>query len=249
VVLASKVGLPMGPGADEHGLSPAAITRGIEESLRRLRTDYLDLYYLHQPDYSVPIEESLAVMERLVQAGKVRHLGASNYAAWQVVQLLSLAEKNGWRPVQVMQPMYNLLARGIDQEFLPMCREFELAVVVYNPLAGGLLTGKHGSTPLPGTRFDRQANYRDRYWHAANFAALAELTLAAQAAGRSLTSLALGWLAHHAGIDSVILGASSLKQLQENLAALDDGPLPPEAVEACNRVWEKLRGPVPKYNR
>jgi aryl-alcohol dehydrogenase-like predicted oxidoreductase len=250
VVLATKVGIKMGEGPDASGLSQAAIMRGIEDSLRRLRTDHVDLYYLHQPDTTIRPEESLEAMDRLVRAGKVRYLGASNYAAWQVCRLLWLAEQNGWQPLSVVQPLYNVLARGIEPEFLPMCREFGLAVVAYNPLAGGLLTGKHRfEAPLPGSRFERMPAYRDRYWHRANFAAVQELSDAARAAGRSLVSLALGWLLHHAGIDGVILGASSLEQLQQNLAAVEDGPLPPELVAACDQVWAALRGVGPTYNR
>ena len=250
VILATKVGIKMADGPDASGLSQAAITKGIEDSLRRLRTDYVDLYYLHQPDDAVRPEESLKAMDRLVRAGKGRFLGASNYAAWQVCHLLGLAEKNGWQPLSVVQPVYNLLARGIEQEFLPMCREFGLAVVAYNPLAGGLLTGKHRiEAPQPGTRFEKMPVYRDRYWHPAHFEAVRELSDLARAAGRSLVSLALGWLRHHAGVDGVLLGASRLEQLHENLAALNDGRLPPELVVACDKVWAALRGVGPQYNR
>lgn len=250
VILATKVGNKMGEGPDDRGLSRAAIRKGIEDSLRRLRTDYVDLYYLHQPDYTVPLEKSLEAMDRLVHAGKIRFLGASNYAGWQVCRMLWLAERNGWQSVRVLQPMYNLVARGIEQEFLPMCRAFGLAVVAYNPLAGGLLTGKHQlEAPQPGTRFDRMPVYRDRYWNAANFAVVRELSERAQTAGRSLLSVALGWLLHHTGIDGIILGASRQEQLQQNLAALDDGPLPLDLVSACDRVWQGLRGVAPPYNR
>ncbi len=250
VVLATKVGNKMGDGADERGLSRTAIVKGIEDSLRRLRTDHVDLYYLHQPDYAVRLEESLEALDQLVRAGKVRFLGASNYASWQVCRMLWLAERNGWQPVRVMQPMYNVIARGIEQEFLPACREFGLAVVAYNPLAGGLLTGKHRpEAPLPDTRFVRMPVYRDRYWHPANFEAVQQLSALAQAAGRSLVSLALGWLLHHAGVAGIILGASRLEQLRQNLEALKDGPLPPETAAACDRVWDGLRGVCPPYNR
>jgi aryl-alcohol dehydrogenase-like predicted oxidoreductase len=250
VILATKVGNRMGDGPDEHGLSPAAIAKGVEDSLRRLRTDRIDLYYLHQPDYAVRPEETLAALDRLVRAGKVRFVGASNYASWQVCRLLWLAEANGWPRVEVVQPMYNVIARGVESEFLPMCREFGLAVVAYNPLAGGLLTGKHQpEAPEPDTRFTRMPFYRDRYWHAANFEAVRELADAARAAGRSLVSLALGWLLHHTVVDGIILGASRLEQLRQNLDALADGPLPPETAAACDRVWGALRGVTPKYNR
>src|SRR6266498_5706690 len=164
VVLASKVRGKMGEAPDEIGLSRAAIFRAIDDSLRRLCTDHLDLYYLHQPDWSVPIEESLEAMDRLVRAGKVRYPASSNYAGWQVVEMLSIAEKNGYTPATVTQPMYNLLARGIEQEYLAMCQRFGVATVVYNPLAGGLLTGKQtGQQPLAGTRFDKNEMYLNRY--------------------------------------------------------------------------------------
>src|SRR6266404_3733577 len=166
LVLASKVRGKMGDGADQNGLSRAAITRGIEDSLRRLQTDYLDLYYLHQPDYAVPIEESLEAVDRLVKQGKVRYPASSNYSGWQVCEMQWIAEKNGFRPATVTQPMYNLLARGIEQEYQEMARRFGVSTVVYNPLAGGLLTGKQKrDAPLEGTRFDKNQMYLNRYWH------------------------------------------------------------------------------------
>jgi len=250
LVLASKVFFPMGEGADRRGLSRAAILRAIDESLTRLGADYLDLYYLHAPDYSVPLEETLATLDELVKAGKIRYPASSNYAAWQVERMLWLAERNGYQPAWITQPMYNLLARGIEQEYLPMCREFGVSTVVYNPLAGGLLTGKHPKqAPLAGSRFDDNQLYLDRYWHPAYFDAVADLRRVAEQAGRSLVSLSLNWLLHHTGIDCVILGASRLEQLEENLNALEDGPLSPETLAACDTVWAKLRGITPKYNR
>lgn len=250
VVLASKVAAKMGDAPDQSGLSRAAIARAIDESLRRLQTDYLDLYYLHWPDYAVPLEESLEAMSALVRAGKVRHIAASNYASWQMCRMLWLAAERKLPAVTVTQPMYNLLSRGIEQEFLPMCREFGLATVVYNPLAGGLLTGKQSfAAPLPGTRFDLMKGYLDRYWHEANFTAVQELAAIAREAGRSPVSLALNWVLQHSPVDAMILGASKLAHLQDNLRAIEEGALPPDAVAACDRVWARLRGPSPKYNR
>ncbi|HVX66919.1 MAG TPA: aldo/keto reductase, partial [Bryobacteraceae bacterium] len=163
VVLASKVRSRMGEAPNQCGLSRAAILKAVDESLTRLGTDYLDLYYLHMPDYGVPIEETLAAMDELVRAGKVRYPATSNYASWQVTQMLWVAERYNYQPAWIAQPMYNLLARGIEQEFLPMCREFGISTVVYNPLAGGLLTGKpRRDQPLPGTRFDNNPMYLDR---------------------------------------------------------------------------------------
>jgi aryl-alcohol dehydrogenase-like predicted oxidoreductase len=250
VVLASKVRNKMGEGPDLAGLSRAAIFRAIEDSLRRLGTDYVDLYYLHLPDYDVPIEESLEAMQTLVQQGKVRYVASSNYAAWQVVEMLWIAEKKGYQPAKITQPMYNLIARGIEQEYLPMCKHFGVASVVYNPLAGGLLTGKQNfSEPLPGTRFDKNKMYLDRYWHQADFEAVEELKKIATRAGRSLISLALNWLYYHTPIESIILGASKIEHLDQNLAVLADGPLDEPTLKSCDDVWAKLRGPTPKYNR
>ena len=250
IVLASKVGIRTGLQADEEGLSRAAILNGIENSLRRLGTDYLDIYYLHTPDYHTRLEESLATMEDLVRQGKVRCLGASNYASWQVCRMLWLAEQNGWQPVRIVKPMYNLLSRGIEQELLPMCKQFSLATAVYNPLAGGLLTGKHRiEATLPGTRFDGNEVYRNRYWHAATFAAIGGLAAVANEAGTSLVGLSLRWLLQQSPIDTVILGASRLEQLEENLVAVERGSLPAEAIETCDRIWLQLRGASPQYNR
>src|SRR5262245_15120041 len=250
VILASKVGIKNAQLPDEGGLSKAAIFQAIENTLRRLKTDYVGLYYLPQPDYAVPFDESLAALDRLVKSGKVRFIGASAFASWQVCRMLWLAENSGWQPVTVMQPMYNLLARGIDQEFLPMCESFGLPVVPYNPLAGGLLTGKHTpAAPLPGSRFERMPFYRDRYWHASIFEAVSELTKIAAAADRTLRPFALGWLLQNQNVTSVILGASNLRHLEENLAVLDGSQLPPEAITACDEVWRKLRGITPQYNR
>ncbi|MGH7995582.1 MAG: aldo/keto reductase, partial [Opitutaceae bacterium] len=250
VVLASKIGGKMGPEPDEAGLSKAAILRAVEASLARIQTDYLDLCYFHWPNYSVPIEESLAAMGELVRQGKVRHVGVSNYASWQHCRMLWTAERDRLPRVGVTQAMFNLLARGIEQELLPMCSTCGVSTVVYNPLAGGLLTGKQpAGSPLPGTRFDQNPAYRDRYWHAANFEAVRKLEAAAKAAGRSSISLALGWILHHTSADCVVLGASRLEQLRENLQAAAEGPLPAETVAACDAVWADLRGPSPKYNR
>lgn len=250
LVIASKVFFKMGESADQQGLSRKAIVRAIEESLERLGTDYLDLYYFHAPDHHVPIEESMEAMESLVTQGKVRYPASSNYAGWQVVEMLWLARDRGWHAPYVSQPMYNLLARGIEQEYLAMCKKFGVSTVVYNPLAGGLLTGKHQQENVtPGTRFDQNKLYQDRYWHQQYFHAVEQLRTIAQQAGRSLVSLALNWLLHHTASDCIILGASRLDQLNENLATVDDGPLAEDVLRACDEVWQNLRGPLPVYNR
>lgn len=251
VILATKVRCKMGEGADEAGLSRAAIHKAIDASLRRLGTDYVDLYYLHWPDYDVPIEETLAATDELVRAGKVRYTAISNYAAWQVCEILWIAEKNGYKPPRISQPMYNLLARGIEDEYLPFCRKFGMAVIPYNPLAGGLLTGKHSRAkgPIEGTRFDKNQLYLTRYWHADYFDAVEELHAIARDAGKTLVELSLQWLLGREQVDSVILGASRVEQLEENLKACEGTLRDPATLQRCDAVWARLRGVTPKYNR
>ncbi|MEO6965761.1 MAG: aldo/keto reductase [Acidobacteriaceae bacterium] len=250
VILASKVHGSMGPAPDQHGLSRVAIRRAVEESLRRLQTDYLDVYYLHQPDYAVPIEETLATMDELVRAGKVRWVATSNYASWQVCEMLNLADRHGYKPAPIAQQMYNLIARGLEQEFISFAKRHNVSVIAYNPLAGGLLTGKHSQSQIiPGTRFDGNRMYQDRYWHPKNFEAVSALTAIAKKAGRSIISLAFGWLLQQQEVDCVILGASRPEQLEQNLAACQEGPIAPELIRECDDVWHQLRGPFPAYNR
>ncbi len=251
VILASKVRGKMGDAPDEEGLSRAAMHKAIDASLQRLGTDYVDLYYLHQPDYAAAIEETLETMQELVRAGKVRFPAISNYAAWQVTEVNWICEKKGYQPYFISQPMYNLIARGIEEEYLPFCKRFGVAVVPYNPLAGGLLTGKHSSAsgPTAGTRFDGNKMYQDRYWLDDDFAAVEELRRIAKEAGKTLVQLALQWLLSQPVVDSIILGASRLEQLQENLKAAQGGVLDQPILSRCDAVWKRLRGITPKYNR
>jgi 1-deoxyxylulose-5-phosphate synthase len=251
VVLASKVCYRMGEAPDDAGLSRAAIRKALEASLKRLGTDYLDLYYLHWPDYNTPIEETLEAMDEAVRSGKVRYPAISNYAAWQVAEIFCTANERGYRPPHVSQPMYNLLARGIEDEYIPFARRFGVSLVVYNPLAGGLLTGKHSREkgPLAGTRFDSNQLYMGRYWHDDYLAAVGELREIAADAGKTLVELALQWLLGQRQVDSVILGASRPEQLAENLKACESGSLDATTVARCDEVWRRLRGVTPKYNR
>jgi aryl-alcohol dehydrogenase-like predicted oxidoreductase len=251
VVLASKVRGKMGDAPGDEGLSRDAITKAIDASLKRLGTDYVDLYYLHLPDYAAPVEETLETMQELVRAGKVRFPAVSNYAAWQVCEILWICEKRGYQPYFISQPMYNLLARGIEEEYLPFCQRFGVAVVPYNPLAGGLLTGKHSrqSGPPPGTRFDGNKMYQDRYWLDDDFAAVEELRAVAREAGKTLVELALQWLLSQPLVDSIILGASRVEQLEENLKAAEGARLEKPVLSRCDIVWKRLRGITPKYNR
>ncbi len=249
VVLATKVRGRMKTPKEYGGLSPQAIRYAAEESLRRLGTDYIDIYYLHQPDYAVEIEETLGAMDDLRREGKIRFVATSNYAAWQMAEIAAISARRGFPAPAVAQPMYNCLARGIEQEYLPFTKRYGIANVCYNPLAGGLLSGKQSlaAGPLAGTRFDFNAVYRKRFWHPAYFEAVEALRAVAARCGVSPVELALRWLASRA--DCLIVGASRFEHLTENLASCAGGALPDEALESCDAVWEQLRGPTPRYNR
>ena len=251
VVLASKVRGKMGEEPDDVGLKRSAIRKAVDASLKRLQTEHVDLYYLHQPDWETGIEETLAAMAELVQEGKIRYPATSNYASWQIARMLWISENHGYAPPTVSQPMYNLLARGIEQEYLACCKEFGVAVVPYNPLAGGLLTGKHKpqGPPTPGTRFDGNKMYQDRYWNADYFSAVEEVAAIAQRAGMFMVELSFRWLLSQPMVDSVILGATRLEQLEENFHACQGPPLSEDVLKECDGVWERLKGVVPKYNR
>jgi 1-deoxyxylulose-5-phosphate synthase len=251
VVLASKVGVRAGTEPEDAGLSRPAIRKAVNATLKRLATDYLDLYFLHVPDPATPIEDTLAVMEDLVQEGKVRYPAVSNFASWQVLRAMWHCDNRGYTPPMVTQQMYSLLTRGIEDEYLAFSRAYGLGLMVYSPLAAGLLTGKHRGSPQPpaGTRFEGNAVYRERYWHPEYMDAVEVLVDVAADAGLTLPELALRWLLAQPQVDSVILGATSLAQLEENLDSCEGPPPEPGAIERCDSIWEKLRGVSPRYNR
>ncbi len=249
VLLATKVRGRMKTPTEYIGLSPESIRHAAEESLRRLGTDYIDLYYLHMPDYDVDIEETLGAMDELRRAGKIRFIATSNYSAWQMAEMTAVSQAKGFQAPTVAQPMYNCVARGIEPEYLPYTTRYGVTNVCYNPLAGGLLSGKQSleAGPIPGTRFDGNAMYQKRFWKQAYFDAVESLRRVADGLGISLVELSLRWVVHRT--DCVILGASKFNHLAANLAAFDRDDLPSEAIDACNEVWADLRGPTPQYNR
>lgn len=251
VILASKVRGAMGNPVRYEGLSRQAIRVSVEESLRRLGTDYLDLLYLHMPDAGTPITETLETVDALRREGKIRYGATSNYAAWQICEIFSLCEKNGWDNLPVSQPMYNALARGIEQEYIPFAKRYGVSMVVYNPLAGGLLTGKQSLDrgPIAGSRFDGNERYLNRYWHKTYFDAVEAMKAVAERAGRPLLEIAFRWLLDRDSVDSVILGASKMEHLEANIKAAESSPLDAEVHKECDAVWEDLRGPTPFYNR
>jgi aryl-alcohol dehydrogenase-like predicted oxidoreductase len=253
--VATKAGMP-GPDVPDGAapLSAKALRSCLEASLRRLGMDHVDLYYLHKPDRATSIAETLGVLGEFVAEGKVRQIGVSNYAAWQIADLRSLAAVNGWPQPVVAQQLYNVLSRRIEDEYTEFATTHSVATVVYNPLAGGLLTGKHqpgnpGNAGRFGHGTPMGAMYRDRYWSAEVFEAVGELSEAAAGYGLTMVHLALQWLLSQSVVNGVILGASRVEQLRDNLAAATGEPLPEPLLELCDRVWGRLRGSAPAYNR
>jgi aryl-alcohol dehydrogenase-like predicted oxidoreductase len=248
-VLATKCRMRVGHDANDEGLSRRHIMQAVEASLRRLRTDYIDLYQPHSPDPETPLEETLRALDDLVCQGKVRYLGCSNYPAWQVALALGISGRAGWARFECVQPHYNLLYREIENELLPLCRHEGLGVIAYNPLAGGFLTGRYqqpGSAPPTGTRFALGKTgdlYRDRYWQEAQFEAVRRLQEFLKPRGKTLLQVALKWVLEQPGVSAAIVGASRPEQLDQSLAAIDL-ELDDQVKEACNLAWYSLPRPV-----
>jgi aryl-alcohol dehydrogenase (NADP+) len=248
-IIATKCRIRVGTGVNDQGLSRRHVLAACEASLRRLRTDYIDLYQSHLPDPETPIDETLRAFDDLVRSGKVRYAGCSNYAAWQLALALGVSERAGWARYDSVQPRYNLLYREIETELLPLCRDQGVGVVVYNPLAGGLLSGKYQpeERPREGTRFTLGATgdlYRERYWQHAQLRAVADLQAYFRGRGIDLATASVAWVLAQPGITSAIVGASRPEQLDATLAATDL-KLDPDALAAVDAVWWNLpRRPV-----
>ena len=232
-----------------------------EKSLSELGASKVDIFYLHAPDRSVPFEETLEACNELFQEGKFNKLGLSNYAAWEVAEIWNIANERGWVKPSVYQAMYNVLTRAIDDELIPCCRKYSIDIVVYNPLAGGVLTGKYKSKEAPKEgRFSetdpRIGNmYRERYFKDANFEALRIIEPVAGKHELTLREIAFRWCVHHSklnvtnGKDGVVIGVSSMKQLKENLEDLEKGHLPKEVFEALDQAWQVTKPSCPLYWR
>jgi aryl-alcohol dehydrogenase-like predicted oxidoreductase len=234
----------MGPGPNDAGLSRYHIQRAVEASLRRLQTDVIDLYQVHAFDPTTPVDETLRALDDLVRAGKVRYAGCSNYPAWRLGEALAASERLGIARYETLQPRYNLLYREIETELLPMTRAHGMGVIVYNPLAGGFLSGKYrkGEEPREGTRFTLGTagrRYQYRYWDEAQFDAVATLADAVQQREQSMPAVAVSWVLAQPGITSAIIGASKPEQLDDTIPAadltLDDG-----LRAACDAAWWSL---------
>ncbi|KAM4871423.1 aflatoxin B1 aldehyde reductase member 2 [Thomomys bottae] len=248
-----------------NSLKADSLRSQLETSLKRLQCSRVDIFYLHAPDHSTPVEETLRACHQLHQEGKFVELGLSNYASWEVAEICALCKSNGWVMPTVYQGMYNATTRQVETELFPCLRHFGLRFYAYNPLAGGLLTGKYKyedkDSKKPEGRFFGNSwaeTYRNRFWKEDHFKAIALVEKALQAtygsSAPSMTSAALQWIYHHSLLqaahgDAVILGMSSPEQLDQNLAATEQGPLEPAVVEAFDRAWHLVAHVCPNYFR
>lgn len=225
-VVATKCAGRMGPAPWQQGGSRKHVLSAIDASLERLGTDYVDLYQVHMYDPATPIEETLEAFDAVLRSGKARYIGVSNYLAYRLARTLGHSEANGWAKYCSVQPRYNLLFRQIERELLPLCAEENLAVIPYNPLAGGLLTGKHkrAGAPPQGSRFTlgtAAKMYSERYWHDREFDTVDALAALAKQSGVELTTLAVAWVLANPVITAPIIGASKPDQLNASLAAAE----------------------------
>ena len=225
-VVATKVFGRTGPQPWDAGSSRRHIMDAIDASLRRLGTDYIDLYQLHGDDPETPIDETLRALDDVVRAGKVRYIGCSNFLAYRVALALGRSETLGLARFDSVQPRYNLLFREFERELFPLCLEEGIGVIPYNPLAGGMLSGKHarGQPPAAGTRFtisNAGAMYQERYWHQREFDAVDAFQQIAKRAGLKPATLAVAWVLAQPAVTAPILGASRPDQLDDTLAAVD----------------------------
>ncbi len=233
VVLTTKFFFPMSDDPNARGGSRRNITLSLEDSLRRLKTDYIDLYFMHRFDPNVPLEETLRALDDMVKQGKILHIGASNYAAWQVAKALGISAAKGWARFECIQPMYNLIKKNIETELLPMAQSENVAVIPYNPLAGGMLTGKYGrkkDETITG-RLNDSAMYNKRYGNLDMLEIAEQFVDLAQKWGHDPVALAVAWVSAHPAVTSPILGARNVEQLQGSLASLKVD-MTPELYEA-----------------
>ena len=225
-ILATKCFAPTGPAPFDAGNSRKHILSAVEASLRRLQTDYIDLYQLHGYDQATPIDETLGALDDLVHQGKVRYIGCSNFLTYQLVRAVGRTETLRLARLDCVQPRYNLLFRQIEREMLPYCGEEGIGVIPYNPIAGGLLSGKHvrENPPPEGSRFtlgNAAQNYQERYWHDREFDTVEAIRKLAGEAGADLVTLAVAWVLANPAVTAPIIGASRPDQLAASLAATE----------------------------
>lgn len=243
VVIATKAAGPMGPGAFESGTGRKHLMRAVEDSLKRLDTDYIDLYQMHRLDAETSIEETMITLNDLVRQGKVRYIGVSNWTASAIVEAAVRADERGWEALVSLQPQYSLIARDIEIEIVPVCRKFGLGIIPWSPLGGGMLTGKYrrNEEPTRDMRFGApgpfQKIWRERLFRERNYAIVDVVQEEARRLGLTPIALSLAWNLDRPGVVAPIIGPKSLKQLEDNLAALDV-TLTPETIARLDAASE-----------
>lgn len=236
-VVATKFFNPMGPDVNDSGMSRFHMMQAVEDSLRRLQVDYIDIYYIHHVDTQTPLDETLRALDDLVRQGKVRYTACSNYEAWRLLEAVWLSDHKGWERFAAYQPQYSLVVRDIEQEIIPVCELKGIGVVVWSPLGGGFLTGKYtpGQRTVPGTRSEEGWAYPDRYF-AANADEILDILLEiAKELGRSPAQVATRWVLEQPAITSAIVGARTLVQARDNFGAAG-WTLPADALGRLNDV-------------
>jgi aryl-alcohol dehydrogenase-like predicted oxidoreductase len=247
VIIATKAASPLGPGPFESGTSRKHLMKAVEDSLRRLDTDYIDLYQMHRYDENTPLEETLSTLNDLVRTGKVRHIGVSNWTASHIAEAATVTAMKGWEPLISLQPQYSILTRDIEVEIVPVCEKFGLGIISWSPLGGGMLTGKYrrGEEPPEGTRFAASGPFREiwrrRAFRDRNYDIVDVVLGEAQKLGVSPIALSLAWNLSRPAVVAPIIGPKSVKQLEDNLAALDI-TLPEDAVQ---RIDDASRPQLP----
>jgi aryl-alcohol dehydrogenase-like predicted oxidoreductase len=244
IVLATKFAGQVGNGMNDRGGSRKHILQAVENSLRRLQTDYIDLYQMHHLDPNTPLDETLRALDDLVHSGKVRYIGCSNYPAWQLCKALWISDTDGLARFDSVQPRYNLLFRHIEAELLPLALDQGIGVISYNPLAGGVLTGRYqpGQAPQQGTRFtlhNAGSMYQARYWQDAQMHAVERLKTYCQEHNLVVAQVALAWVLAQPAITSAIVGASKPEQLDQTLPAVNL-TLDEQTRAACDALWYDL---------
>lgn len=246
IILTTKFYFPTSDDVNDRGASRRHAMRSVEDSLRRLGTDYVDLYFVHRFDGRTNLEETLRALDDLVRHGKVTYLGVSNFAAWQVEKALGISALRGLDPIKCIQPMYNLVKRQAEVELFPMAEANRLSVLSYSPLGGGLLTGKYGPSQRPdGGRLVESPMYAERYKDDAVYDIAGRFTSLAQEVGHDPAALAVAWAASHPAVTAPIIGARNVRQLEGSLAALD--------VDMTTDLRERISGlspaPLPTTDR
>jgi len=241
--------------------SPEDLRKNLEISLRALKTNQLEMWYLHAPDRTTPYEVTLKAVNDLYKEGKFKRFGISNYMAWEIAEIVGICKANGYIQPTAYQGIYNAVHRGVEPELFPCLRKYGISFYEFNPLGGGFFTGRYNKIDdkvEEGSRFDPEKNqgmnYRKRYWNEAYFKAMASIDAVAKAHNLTMAEIALRWISHHGLMsrehgDSVLIGASSKKHIEQNMIDLEKGPLPDDVMKALDEAWTSVKPYASKYYR